>query len=189
MGDFRKPSGRSHESGNVPRVKTLATLALLTIASTSLSQGISVQAGYYFGESFPGRQGASVRLEGVDIGVNLPLLRVPLAPVEVYASPSVVVGGGLRSGPDDDGTIYRLLVTAKTHLPGGSTFLSGGVGYTRIEPRGGAPFDAKDGTVVRLAFGSAPQVGYLMPQPFFELAYSFGSAEFRGVTLSVGVRL
>ncbi|MCX7798850.1 MAG: hypothetical protein N2109_00730 [Fimbriimonadales bacterium] len=170
-------------------MRKVASLAMAAVAPMALAQGISVQAGYYFGESFSGRGAAAVRLEGVEIGAHLPLLRLPLSPVEVRLSPSVVLGGGLRRGSDDDGTIYRLMATAKLSQPGGSTYLLGGMGFARVEPRGGAPFERTEGAVARLAIGSAPQVGHLLPQPFFELAYTFGPSEFRGWTVSAGVRL
>ncbi|MFN3684149.1 MAG: hypothetical protein ACK41F_09470 [Fimbriimonadaceae bacterium] len=170
--------------------RALGILAASTLAAGALGQGISLKAGYYSGESFSGAGGSSVRIEGLELGADLTVLRLPLAPVEVRLSPSVVFGGGLRQGGDDDGTIYRLLATARVSRPGGTGYLSGGLGFARIEPRGGAPFESKDGFVGQIALGSAAaNVAPLVPQPFFEVAYTFGDAEFRGFTLSLGVRL
>ena len=170
--------------------RALGILAASTLAAGAFGQGISLKAGYFSGESFTGFGGLSVRLEGLELGADLTLLKLPLVPVELRLSPSVVFGGGLRHGSDDDGTIYRLMATARVSKPGGTGYLAGGLGFARIEPRGGARFESKDGFVGQIALGSAAaNVAPLVPQPFFEVAYSFGDAEFRGLTLSVGVRL
>lgn len=170
--------------------RALGILAASTLAAGAFGQGISLKAGYFSGESFTGYGGSSVRLEGLELGADLTLLKLPLLPLDVRLSPSVVFGGSLRSGGDDDGSIYRLLATARVSRPGGTGYLAGGVGFARIEPRGGAPFESKDGFVAQIALGSsAANVAPLVPQPFFEVAYTFGDDEFRGFTFSVGVRL
>ncbi|MEJ5171544.1 MAG: hypothetical protein WHU10_11195, partial [Fimbriimonadales bacterium] len=108
----------------------------------------------------------------------------------VRLSPSVVFGGSLRKGGDEDGTLYRLLATARVSQPGGTSYLTGGLGFARVEPRGGSPFESKDGWIAQVGFGSSvANVPSPVPQPFFEVSYTFGETEFRGFTVSLGVRL
>ncbi len=189
----------------------LGVLGVSALASTAFSQGLAVKAGYYSGESFSGNGGASVRLEGLELGTDLTLLKLPLTPVEVRLSPSVVFGGSLRKGGDEDGTLYRLLATARVSQPrlgairkraatnrptkprstrSSGSYLTGGLGFARVEPRGGSPFESKDGWIAQVGFGSSvANVPSPVPQPFFEVSYTFGETEFRGFTVSLGVRL
>lgn len=171
------------------KLPVLGALAALTIASANADM-ISLKAGYFFGQSFDGYGGQSVRLDGVELGADLTFFKLPLTPVELRLSPSVVFGGGLEQGGDDDGTLYRLLASAKFNVPGQKTYGSVGIGYAWAEPRGGAPFDSDAGLVTQFVLGTELYGGTLLtPQVFLEAGYTLGDAPYRGLTLSVGVRL
>lgn len=117
-------------------------LALGVVAGAS-AQSLRVSAGYGFSNSFDGNAGNSVKLQGLQLGVDLNLYRV--GPVGVYLSPSYLSGKG-------EGDVYRFLVTGRFDVPLTGFNVKAGVGFARAVDRG-AGFDDQNSFVTMLGVG------------------------------------
>ncbi len=169
-------------------MKILASFATLGLMATGFAQSTQVRAGYFWGSSFSGTT-KSIRLEGVDVGVDFSLYKLPGGLGELRFSPSVMFGGALRKGGDDDGTLYRLMVTGKVTPPLVGFYGVGGIGYGWAQPRGGAKFTRQNGMVAQVGVGFQLTSGLPLPvTPNIELSYYFGQRAQQGLLLGVSLK-
>lgn len=152
--------------------------------------GSNWKLGYYFGSSFAGTgETGTVRLQGPEIGVEIPILNLPTGLLSVSLNPSVVFGGGFSHGGDNDGQLYRVLGRAKTGIPMTGLYAFAGLGIEWGAQRGTTTFNTNSGLVKVIGLGKGiPLTGNLGKQSTFEVAYYFGDSRFTGYTVSLGLR-
>jgi hypothetical protein len=156
---------------------------------SGLFGNISFRGGYFVGKNFQGTNG-TVRLEGPQFGIDIPILKLPVSGTEFRLSPTIVLGGGARKGNDNDGTIYRVLATAKSRIPLSNAYGLFGAGYATSKTRGTTKFDTKPAWVTQFGIGmnlgtSGNIAGF---KAFVEASYHLGTKQYQGFTLEVGIR-
>lgn len=150
--------------------------------------GGSVRVGFHRGADYTNTLGAKTRLEGFQVGLDLPVVGLPLTGVQVSLSPTVVFGGSHRQGSDTDGMVYRLMATAKTGVPASGYYAFGGVGYGWSNGRGGTVFNTKTSLLFQAGLGMDIGTGPLPTKPFVQASYVWGEDQFRGLSFEVGMR-
>ncbi len=167
--------------------RTLVFSALATSAVAAVAQdliGIRVNLGYHFTQKFRLKNDSKKSMSGPEIGVDFPLAKVP--GFQLYASPSVVLGGQLFSGSDVDGQIYRFMVTGRQTLNRDGLFGAVSLGAAHSEPRGGNEFRSASGFVGAATIGTPLKFKILGITPNVEGRYFFSSKDqFRGFTIGV----
>jgi hypothetical protein len=160
---------------------TLTTLPLAVCADT-----IRFKIGYGSTESIQDRQNRQRRLTGLELGVDLPLGPV-LPGFDVYASPSVLMGGQFTQGSDLDGFVYRFNLSARRHLTSEVYgYAAAGVAHTVAR---GDQFADRSGFNWTVGFGY--ELGRLIPgaQTQAEILLHQGDAPaFRGYSVGLGIR-
>ncbi|MBS1705748.1 MAG: hypothetical protein JST40_07735 [Armatimonadetes bacterium] len=166
----------------------IAGIALVVLVASAQAQimGARVRTGYWFGNKFTGQSG-KVKLEGPSLGLDIPVgLPIPL--VNISFSPTIIWGGGLRQGNDSDGTIYKLMLTGRAHVPGQGFYGVFGVGYGGSSARGTTKFNTGAGFVTQFGIGWDVLKATPVVSPFVELGYSVGRNPYSGLSLEIGVR-
>lgn len=161
---------------------TGAAIAQAQIPSVPTS--LAVRGGYFIGGNFGGSTpGSSVRLEGFELGLDMPLFSLPV--VEFRLSPTVAFGGSTGTG-NADGDFYRIIGDAKFNLPGQNWYVAVGTGYG-FTVNGGGKFDTTSGMVGQLTLGlqASATAGI---KPYYELSWVFGKPQLTGVGFDVGIR-
>lgn len=173
-------------------MRKLLPFALLALATQSFGQGLplidfGLRAGYTWSDRFTNGSGDRVRLEGFELGADVPLSSM-IPGVKVNFSPSIFFAGQHSSGGDADGTVIRLHVTAMNPIGVGPVYSGGGLGWSFANARQNQfsdvnGFSAKFFVGYRLASGPVPVA------PAVELAYhQAGKAQLRGFTLSLAAQ-
>ena len=168
-------------------IYSLATLAALSIAADSRASdiiGIRVKLGYHFSNSFELKNGNGGSMQGPDIGLDFPMFKFP--GVQLYASPSVMLGGKLSHGGDIDGQIYRFMLSARQTLTKEGIFGSVGAGVAHSQSRGKNEFRSETGFLSNITLGVPLKFKFLGITPNFEGSYYFSSQDqFRGFTIGL----
>jgi len=164
-------------------------------------KGISVRGGYAKGKSFPNTNGQKLTLEGLQVGLDLPIYSVPLTGLQVSLSPTVTFGGSTRKGNDADANLFRILAVGRSRLKGTGLYAIVGYGYGTAKTRGTTSFDTEGGVIQQFGIGksldaldwlsqvpnSATKVASGL-KPFIELSYITGSKPHRGWSAEFGIR-
>lgn len=172
--------------------RTLIAFALLSLipvgAKAQLKSGFTLRGGYFKGTSYR-NGGTSYHLEGPQFGLDIPVLTLPTGLAEIRLSPSVVLGGMNRRGNDADGTLLRIMATAKVRPPLVGVYGIGGLGFGFATERGTTSFPVSSGFLVQI--GAGYDLGGGLPtgvKPFVELSYFLGDGPFRGISFEAGIR-
>lgn len=176
---------------------TMLLISSMAQAQTEELEGrFSLRAGYGLGNTFRER-GFSLKLEGLQIGADVPIARRIPKIGSLYFSPTILFGGSTRQGADTDGNVYRLMFNVKRSF-GEQGFYGGfGVGYSITDARrfvGAGPNNQQ----FTNASGLTGQVlmGYIFNlsnenryKPLLEFSYFAGSdSKISGFSFDVGVR-
>lgn len=167
---------------------------------------VSVRVGYYFGQAFEGENGyypdnyevfgrsysnghgpCRITLRGINLGVDVPFYRMPLETGEVRFSPSLMLGGAVNND-DDEGTLYRLMVTGKFNTKPQTVYGLVGAGLGIGDDRGETNFDGKAAFVGQLGVGVNLTQNPVGQQPFVEASFFMGGKPYRGFGIDVGLR-
>ncbi len=166
----------------------LAAATLLAAGACAQFSGLSVRGGFYKGSTFDGATpGSDLWLEGFQVGLDVPLKRLPLNLAEIRFSPTYVLGGSNRKGGDTDGNLWRLMLTARVGVPGQPVYVLGGLGYAGTQTRGGAKFDPVEGFVGQVGLGYTLHRG-LLTSTFIEASGFIGKGQLAGIGVDLGVR-
>jgi hypothetical protein len=172
-------------------LSALAGSVLVSVFGVSTVQaqtrGLGVRAGWYTGNDFVAG-GKKTHLEGVEIGVDIPIAKQTSSIAEVTLSPSIVLGGITRHGSDTDGNIYRVLLNTRRSYSQ-SIFYGAGLGYSGTQARA-SQFSNDSGFATTLflgyELGSGVGVG---TKPFFQITYHDGTSnKVRGFSFDIGAR-
>jgi hypothetical protein len=168
-------------------VYSLACFGLLSFAAVSEASdiiGIRVKLGYHFTNSFELKNGNGGSMQGPDIGVDFPMFKFPS--IQIYASPSVMLGGKLSHGGDIDGQIYRFMISARQTLTKVGIFGAVGAGVAHSQSRGKNEFRSQNGFLTNITLGVPLKFNFLGITPNFEGSYYFSSQDqFRGFTIGL----
>jgi hypothetical protein len=96
------------------------------------------------------------------------------------------MGGQLSRGSDLDGNVFRILLSARAHIPGSQMSAFGGIGWATAQARGGQ-FASVNGEVLQL--GVSFPLGMKTPvlSPSLEVAGTFASkSALGGFSISLG---
>lgn len=170
------------------RAALAALLALLTLPAQA-QNGISLRVGYYGGVRFDGTAPTPrVKLEGLSIGMDWEVYRLPAGTATIRISPTVVFGGATREGNDQDATIVRVLATGKVPVPASPMYAIFGAGYATSARRGTTNFDTKAGFVTQWGLGTTVKLPQSPVRPFVEISYHSGRKPYTGWSAEVGIR-
>ena len=158
-------------------------LALTTVALSSAQLVGRVRIGYGVSGNFTLADTSTGRLEGPEIGLDIPIT-LGMTPMKVYASPSILLGGRMSNGSDTDGEVYRLLLTTRASAPGVGFYTFAGAGISFSKARGGQFSSSTDYETV---FGAGmPAAAFMIPNASFEVAWhSSPKGQLRGLTLGI----
>jgi hypothetical protein len=168
--------------------KLIPILALTTLAVAANAQisGIHVRAGYGWSGSIMDVNNNSRHLVGPEFGIDFPVTHLPL--VDICLTGNVLLGGQVSRGSDLDGTVYRLLLSARASIPASKIGVFGGIGWATAQARSGE-FGSFNGQVMQL--GVAFPLGLKLPilSPTLEIAGTVASkAGLGGYSVSLGLR-
>jgi hypothetical protein len=172
-------------------VSRLAIVGLIVSAVTAAQAqtqilGIRAKVGYHWSSNFRLRDGSSGHLEGPEFGVDFPLSNI--AGLNVYASPSIVLGGKLGSGGDTDGNIYRFMVSARKQINFTGLFAQLGVGVGHTESRSGVnAFRDENAFITSFTVGTPFKISFIpaIKTNFEGTYYASGKGQLRGFTLGL----
>jgi len=166
-----------------------SVLVLLQGVSRAQAQtrGLGVRAGWYTGNDFAAGL-KKTHLEGIELGVDIPIAKQTSSIAEVTLSPSIVLGGITRHGADTDGNIYRVMLNTRRSYSQ-NMFYGAGIGYSGTQARA-SQFSNDSGFATSLfvgyEFGTGVGVG---AKPFFQITYHDGTSnKVRGFSFNVGAR-
>ena len=122
-------------------------------------------------DSFTNNAAQSVRLQGPEIGIDLPLQRpVSGGPILMF-TPSVLLGGQLSSGGDADGYVYRALIGMFTPLGAKGFYTRFCIGWSFAQSRG-HQFGDESGFAPKYTLGYGLSMGDRAPvTATLELSY------------------
>ncbi len=154
------------------------------LASAQDVIGVRLNVGYHFTHDFRLRDGGRKNMSGPEIGADFPLAKLP--GMQIYASPSIVLGGQLFSGSDVDGQIYRFLVTARQTLNSDGLYGAFSIGAAHSEPKGDNQFRSASSIVAAATIGTPLKFKILGITPNVEGRYYWGAKDqFRGFSIGV----
>jgi hypothetical protein len=173
------------------KTKTSLILAIAVVSAAASAQvggvsGIRVKAGYGWSGNITDSGGARRKLQGPEVGVEIPVQRLPL--VEFAIGVDVLLGGQLSRGSDLDGNVYRFLGIARAHIPGTNMSAWLGAGWATAQSRGGQ-FGAFNGAITQI--GLAIPLGAIIPTmvPTLEVAATMGGKSgLNGVSVGLSFR-
>ena len=165
----------------------ILTLQFAVSPANAQMKGIGVRAGWYTGNDFVAG-GKKTHLEGIEIGVDIPVAKQTSSVVEVTLSPTIVLGGITRHGADTDGNIYRVLLNARRTYSQ-NMFYGAGIGYSGTQARA-SQFSNDSGFATSLFAGYEFCTGISMgARPFIQVTYHDGTSnKVRGFSFDVGAR-
>lgn len=166
---------------------TCACLASVALGASKDEIGFGVKVGYYTGQSFDGIGGQRIRLQGPELGFDIPLQRLGQR-ATLRFSPSMMLGGALASGSDSDGNIYRMLLAVEFRQPGETTYWIAGAGFGFAHDRGITRIRNKSGFVAQVGYGMDLAGRFQGGRPYAEFSVYAGSATFQGLGLNLGLR-
>lgn len=135
-------------------VATCGVASAQTSEGSTERLGLRLKLGYQFGTSFPLKQNDRTgRLEGPEIALDVPVFRQN--DLSFFLTPSITLGGRLRSGSDIDGTVYRFILNAEKQLNPSGFYGRLGIGYGHTQERSGVDvFRDSNDLVGSISFGT-----------------------------------
>ena len=169
----------------LPRVIAIFALGFAAMmASAQEVIGVRLNVGYHFTSDFRLRDGGKDSMSGPEIGADFPLTKLP--GIQLYVSPSIVLGGQLLSGSDVDGQIYRFMLTARQTLGRDGLYGAFSIGAAHSEPKGGKEFRSASSVVAGITVGTPLKFKILGITPSVEGRYYWGAKDqFRGFTIGL----
>ena len=164
-------------------------LPLLATAGIGHAQGLplidfSVRGGYTWSDRFTNNNGDRVRLEGFEVGADIPFSGF-VPGLSMSLSPSIFLGGATRSGADADGTVIRLHLTTRSPVDVGPLYSGAGFGWSFGTGRGNS-FDSVNAFSGKFFVGYRLSAGPVPMAPSVELTYhQSGKAQLRGWTIGI----
>ena len=172
-----------HKFISIVAVATLAGIATAQLPGVS---GIRVKVGYGWSGRITDINNNSRHLTGPILGVEFPLMKLPL--VQVGLTGEALLGGQLSRGSDLDGNVYRLMLSGRASIPGSQLGVFGGLGWGFAQARGGE-FGNFDAEVAQLGVSFPLGINAPLISPSLELAGTWSSKTgLGGFSASVAVR-
>lgn len=162
-------------------------LASVALCAGNDDTGFGVKIGYYTGQSFDGMGGQRIRLQGPEIGFDIPLQKLGQT-TALRFSASMMMGGALAHGSDSDGNIYRMLLAAEIRQPGSNAYWIAGAGFGFAHDRGITRIRNKSGFVAQVGYGMDMAGTFRGGRPYAELSVYSGSTTFQGLGVNLGLR-
>lgn len=169
----------------LPRVIVTTALGFTAMmASAQEVIGVRLNVGYHFTTDFRLKDNSKKSMSGPEIGADFPLAKLP--GMQLYVSPSIVLGGQLLSGSDVDGQIYRFMLTARQILNSDGLYGAFSIGAAHSEPRGSKDFRSASSVVAGITVGTPLKFKILGITPNVEGRYYWGAKDqFRGFTIGL----
>lgn len=147
-----------------------------------------VHVGYGRTESFRNAASERVRLEGPEIGLEIPLSRpLPGSPV-IMLMPSVLLGGQLTHGGDTDGYVYRAQIGVNAPIGAQGFYTRFAIGYSAAQARNDE-FDDQSSISQRYTVGYGLNTFGAADKASLEVSYHTGSGgALRGWTFGANIR-